>query len=332
MPHNYSVSIALDDLVFTQARLGRFLEPLPPSPNIELGVLGGKRGLGIPSPWFLRQPLMSRLGSFWPPLCGLLRAHGIATFCPVEDFDKVSAAQAPVRFARRHTLQPLVVNELRTADAIELECYNPRTQCWVWPPELENPADLPAMLSTIRMAVGSTTPVGICLPLDIGDEALSTSLAAQPDFITLDGRAAIEGNHPAVLLDTLRRVRAAKAQTAAGGTAVLVVADVTESLHCLKLLALGATAVSIDSIVATWLTQARQPAIEPPAGMLSSIGFPSAPRIDLSPVEKGLIGLHAGLQQVLTRLGVVDLRGLTTDTLRGVSAAACQLSGTRQLA
>ncbi len=335
-------SPSLDDLIFAQPPLASFAASQRSQQlSVHIDVQGGQRQVRLGSPWFIRNAPNKELGGSWPGFCGLMRTHGIAMFCPVEHFEKVSAGKVPLRFARRNALSPLLPTEMRSADAIELECFNADTGQWSWPAEVDSVKQLPRLLQSVRLAVGSNTPVGISIPLGITPQDLQVVMGARPDFITLDGSSVLHPHHPALLLDTLRRIRelksahAAEARTTPGElpntarteSAILVISDVGDALHTLKLLALGATAVSIDSLVADSIVVQRPESTEYIGGMLSGIAIPSAPRNELAPFEKAFARLSADFSRLLAKLNVSQIAEVSATQLRALSPQTAQIAG-----
>ncbi len=315
----------LDELVFAQPSLT--FTPPPVSVNLSLAfeVKGSTRKLQFGMPWFLRQPLQQILAARWPAFCGRIRAHRIPMFCRVDQFEQVAASQLPIRLARRELGQPFNPQELRTADALELDCFNSAVQCWQWPLELVTKERLNTFVQAVRDATSSLSPIGLSLPSGASNADLEFCIEAACDFVTLVSTETESASNHAIMVEGLTRARDLF-QSAGAQIPILVVLPIRNAEHALKLLAVGASAVCIDSLVNPLIKDLRANSSLLAGGMLSGINLSSQAQVDVPEIEPTLVDLRQRLETCLRRHACSSIAALGRNSLRGTTDRACQLA------
>lgn len=314
-----------EELVFAPPSLTFTPPSMSVNTSLALEVKGSNRKLQFAMPWFLRQPPQPMLTTRWPAFCGTLRAQGIPMFCRVEQLEEVSAMQLPIRLARRELGQPFDPQELRTADALEIDCFNSAANFWQWPLELVGPERLSRFVQAARDATASLTPIGLSLPGGACDVDLKLCIEAECDFVTLVSVAAEVAACEAIMVEGLTRARDLF-QSAGARIPILVVSPLQKPEHALKLLALGASAVCIDSLVNPLIKDLRSSSSLMAGGMLSGINIPSQPKVDVPEVDFLLSNLRQTLETCLRCHAASSIAALDRNSLRGTTHQACQLA------
>lgn len=317
----------LDELVFVRPPLAWTPQASPCDYSHTLQVAGTEHQLQFASPWFLRHLPAELNGQHWSLLCPLLRKHHVSVYCAVEKFEGVPAAAVPIRLSQRNVGEPLRSLDFKSADAFEVTCQTAASLAgWRWPSELGEPARLPALLSTLRVAAGGTTPIGIGLPLGAATGDIDACLAAPVDFVSLiDDSSGGAAADETLLVESLVRTRHRCVEQGQPQLPILLAADIQQPDHLLKLLALGATAVSIDGLLQPALRALAPPAAQTPTGMLSGISSLTPPKTDFSPVELVLKRLHQQLARCAADARLGRLAELQPSHLKATSerSAVC---------
>jgi hypothetical protein len=276
-------------------------------------------------PWFLRKPPQPILASRWPAFCAKIKTHNIPMFCRVDQLEQVSAAQVPLRLARRELGQPFDPRELKTADALELDLYNNSSNAWQWPLELVSPERVCSFVQTVRDATASLTPIGLSLPSGASNVDLKLCLEAACDFVTLVSAEGESAGSEAVMVEGLTRARELF-QAAGQPMPILAVLPLQKPEHALKLLALGASAVCIDSLVNPLIKDLRATSSPLAGGMLSGINLPSHEKVDVPELEPPLVHLREILGTCLRSHASSCIAALDRKSLRGTTQQTCQLA------
>ena len=290
----------------------------PPEISCRLATAESQRGLQLASPYFTRDFSPRSLGAAWLPFCQLLRQHGVLLFSPASHLEQVPAAAVPARASTHFINQPLDPLEITTADAIEIACADDRRRSWAWSCEL-SPSQLPDFLSAVRQAAGGDTPVGVGLPADCHAADIHRVLHAGVDFISLTSRS-----RRGEVADIYGLVQCRRLACQAGRSAlpILIAVPVSDIDRAHKLLALGATAVSLDGLLQPLLAAALRPSSssELGGGLLSGLA-PAATRKSptLGDVAAAVGGFQTALRERLQAVGVSRLADFTGDSLRSCS-------------
>jgi hypothetical protein len=243
-----------------------------------------------------------------------------------------------LRFARRGCDEGLDALELETAEAIEISCSRrlqpgPIAQ---FPLEISAWHELKALIETLRDLSSSGTPIG--LGILAGDVAadITNALAARADFVILELPSATTSAQPSaaeldLLVWSVAAARAACNHAQAPGFPIYVDAALTRADDLIKLLALGASAVSIDALAQACLPPTTAPAASYPKGMLSGIGGLPKAVASVSPLENKLSELIAALTSRLHQQQIGHVRDLASNQLRALSEPAARLAAVQLL-
>lgn len=353
----------LNELEYARApMLGSASEQTSLAPSLarSMPVSGSQRAIQLRSPYFIRMLGASELGAAWAPLCSSLRRHGIPIFSSVESLDGVPAVSVPARWSGRPVDEPFESIELTTADLFEVSCLSRDQRQWRWPSEISVDR-LDGLLRSVRAAAGGDTPVGLNLPLGCHRDDLQRCLAADIDFISLSrtqtaahstdsqvGGTAASGIEAGGLqasvflagdLHSVVLCRQMLQQLNRPQLPMLVTAPVVDIEQAHKLLALGASAVSIDQIVRQSIVSDMLPRQEEESESDLPFRLPSLPQrsapaskhaelphleIQLKQARQALIGL-------LQAVGANGLSDFTQQCLVSVSQRAQQVTGIKRL-
>ncbi len=325
----------LDEIDYAQGPLIRTAKP-PVAIEQAIPVSGSSCSSAWRSPYFTRAlgPADSR--GAWLPFCSLLRRHGIAMFSPSEALAEIPAASAPARWSGRATGEPFDFDELASAELFEITCFDRVRRQWKWPSEVASDR-INGLLRSVRAVSRSDAPIGVSLPLGCHRDDLRLCQSADVDFISLSCRFA---NFEASDLHSLVQCRRLAVQLGRPQLPILVTAPVVNFSQAHKLLALGASAVSLDEILRPALARDRQRNdAEDSAANLRSM-LPSIPasfslgankQANLPEVEQLLARSPELLGERLASVGASDLRGFTHDCLRSVSERAERVTGVKRL-
>jgi hypothetical protein len=340
----------LDDLELVPATLETLssLRFQPPgSLAFQLPAPTGRRVLTRPVPLFSRRPPLDMRSPLWPAYCQLLKELGIALYASHQSLEQLPVASVPVRFGFRAAAEPLERLELETAEAFELSCaldVNPALEYCepkpvngatrgpetfpAIPLELSHCSEMPALLTAIRELADGSTPVGIGLHAGHVAHDVRWAANAGADFIVLE----FPGNLPS--------------QSLAGESLTLAVAHARDTLQQLprplpllvdaplsdpedigKLLALGATAVSVDQLIAATLPAPARPS-PLSQGLLSGLAaHVPTPAPDLSAARSRLTQTLDLLRWQIMSAGVRHCSELHVAHLRARSPRMAELSG-----
>lgn len=359
----------LDELEYARAPMLSAASPPTsrlPALNRSPPTAAGQPTIQMRSPYFIRDlGTKGSLGaaeaaSAWAPLCSALRQYGIAMFSSVESLSRIPAASVPARWSGRSSDEPFDAVELATADLFEISCMTRARRQWRWPNEIALER-IDGLLRSVRAAAGGDTPVGLNVPLGCHPSDLQRCLSADIDFISLssaapravaaDSRAgqaaasrATSGplqttSFSATELHSIVLCRQMAQQLNRPQLPMLVTAPVLEIEQAHKLLALGASAVSIDHIVRQSLLLDRPPSSHEEAVGELRFQLPSLPqsvatgakKSDLPHLENQLKHARQTLIELLQSVGASGLDDFNQQCLVSVSQRAQQVTGVRSL-
>ena len=291
------------------------------------------RKLQFAAPFFVRGLSAAQLNMSWPVVCGLLRAKGMPIYATVAELQSVPAASVPARVAVRFLGEPLVHEEVTTADAYELVNCNADGLGWGWPFEIASARDLKALVCVLRDALAGETPIGMSLPLNAKAADLRMCLDSSIDFLTLthctESLVSAPEQVATLAAHGIVSVRRLCKQFGRPNLPLLLDAPIDDCDHAIKLLALGATAVNVAKLV-----ESAMPAPEPARyeskltdSLLGSL--PGVPKVvrELPQVERKLSELVRRLTETLHFTGVIDVAELNTDCLRGLNPVVAEQLG-----
>ncbi len=342
----------LDELEFVQAELTSKALPatVVSTLRVPIAISGSPKPHFIAAPLFVRSLNSRDMPAAWRTFCALLRKHGIPLFSPVAALSKVSAAEVPARWSGRDVDQPFTLDELTTADLFEVRSHDHSGQLWQWPvyyssasPTTASPTTaglmsdkLASLISSVRLVAGGDVPIGICLPLGCQVSDLRNCLSADVDFISLVSR---RSELSASDLCSLVQCRQLCEELNRPTLPLLVSAPVVSVDHVAKLLALGATAISIDAILKPIIQQSLTALSTPQEASDLRRKLPSlalafnevSKPLELPELDVALGDVKLSLVQWLRWIGVEAPSKLNRRSLRSTSERAQQVTGTARL-
>ncbi len=352
----------LDELEYARAPMLSSASPPPilsPARKRSPQIATGQPTLQLRSPYFIRALGIAEAAAAWGPLCSALRRHSIPIFTSAESLAKVPAASVPARWSGRASDEPFQAVELTTADLFEVSCLTRESRQWRWPNEIAIER-IDGLLRSVRAAAGGDTPVGLGVPLGCHPSDLQRCISADIDFISLSCAATTAGaadtrsrhvaasraanaacdsdDFSATELHSIVLCRQIAQQLSRPQLPMLVSAPVMTIEQAHKLLALGASAVSIDHIVHQSLLLDRPPrSPQESAGelrfQLPSLAQSVAPgaKAELPQLESQLKHARQTLIERLQSVGASGLEDFTERCLVSVSQRAQQVTGVRRL-
>ena len=296
------------------------------------------RKLQLNSPFFARGLSAPQLSSNWPVVCGILRAKGLPLYATVQELQAVPAAQVPARIAQRFLGQPFVHEEVTMSDAFELVNCTPTWSGWSWPYEISSGRDLKILVTTLRAASGGEVPIGMSLPLNAKLADVRMSLDSSVDYLTLTHCSESLTPSPAHVASLAAHgivsARRLLAQFGRPGLPLLLDAPIANCDHAIKLLALGASAINIATIVRNAL-----PAVEPQRyesklaeNLLGNLQSGQKIVRELPLVERALAELIQRLYETLRFAGLLAVNELDSTCLQSMNAEVAEQLGIASIA
>jgi hypothetical protein len=291
------------------------------------------RKLQLNAPFFAKGLSAAQLSTNWPVVCGILRARGLPIYATVQELQAVPAVHVPARIAQRFIGQPLVHDEVTLSDAFELANCNQNGSGWSWPYEISSGRDLKTLVSALRTATGADVPIGMSLPLNARPADLRMSLDSSVDYIMLVHSMESLASSPQDVASqaAIGIVSARKLCTQYGRPRIplLLDAPIANSDYMIKLLALGASAINVATII-----RSSMPANEPRRyeSMLTENllgGLPSAQKSarELPQVERALSELIQKLCDVMRFSGLLDVAELDSNCLQSAHERVAEQLG-----
>jgi hypothetical protein len=320
----------LDELDYVQAPLPHASQTQGKTPialEQSFAVSGSSQKLTLRSPYFTRALGPADLGGAWEPFGRELRQRGISIFSPVDALGNVPVASLPSRWSARAVDEPFDATELATADLFEVTCHDRARQDWRWPDEISDER-IDGLLRTVRTAAGGNTPIGLSLPLGCHPIDLRRSLTADVDFISLSSRFA---KFEASDLHSIVLCRELAGQLNRPQLPLLVTAPIVDMEQAHKLLALGASAVSLDDILRPAIAQDlrlsdEELSIVDLRRKLPSIALSLNPKankiLEIPRVSQLLEQIQRLLRERLRSVGANNLSMFTPQCMRSVSERA----------
>lgn len=333
----------LDGLVFQAMPLGEPLPKWPPDLSVQvICSVPGAANQPSPKPFVQATPFFARRSPVassdvnWPAYCGLLRDMGISLHTGFSEVESLSDVNVPMRIASRGYDQGFDLPDVTSADAVLLDCVAGLggQRCSHLPLETAGWHELKQLVECMRQVVGRGTPIGLgILAGDIYAD-VSNALAARVDYVILefaefskDSTAALD-----LLAWSVVAARNACVQSGAPKFPIYIDAPLTNIEHMVKLLALGATALSLDGLTASALPTAAPTSVPVPKGLLSGIG--SLPVKTAPNVQPLVARLEELLGRVRARVFQQHLTGLNLlgrEHLRALNETAARLCAVKML-
>lgn len=282
-----------------------------------------KNGLTCKLPVYVRKVGPEQFGlETWSLFCKQLCESGIPTFSSVDALSTLALNQVPRRIHVHGCNQNLDIRGVESADAIEIDCWNERQQRWTWSSELQSNEDLRNFIELCRIATDFQAPIGVRLPVHVHQADLQKSLSAGVDFITLrSGPLQPELNSFANLF-AIAKARKACCEAGRPEVNLLVDADIENCVDVPKAIALGASALCVDRLLASTLLEPR---ISSSTSLLASIEAVASTRRDLSGVTSRVRELEDCLKSAMAMVGAVALSDLRPSMLLATSRVAADL-------
>lgn len=305
----------LEELVFVPAKMCPLTPSArPSSASVVFGPRGGVRPVQAHAPWIVGQTLPQQAGSQWVDFCTRLSQRGLVLDCPADALEKVPVSSIPRRLFQQRVNTALEMPNLQSADIVEVTCQSASRSVWGWPPEIESSSNLSNWLSAIRRVIGSQTPIGLGLNVGCDDQAIQSACDAEADFLAIHAGTSIE-----LLANTLGRIRALRNQSTNNLT--IIVRTNSKSIeHLLKILAMGASAVTIDGYLSD-LWQATG------TSMSSFLGtrLPTTTTAGPCPIAERLEAIQQKLNELMASTSSANLNDLC-QSLRALTPRASQIA------
>ncbi len=336
---------ALDQLVFQAVPLGEPLAKWPPC--LEVQIPPGSAAVPVSAtalvaknytqgaPLFARHSPIAASDVNWPAYCGLLRDCGILLQASFAEVEALSDVNVPLRMIRRSFDEGFDLVDLSSADTVLIDCsvrVNGRKVSRL-PLEIQGWHELKAMTESLRQIVGPGSPIGLNIIAGDVYTDVSNALAARVDYVVLEFT---ESLHPTTALNHLAwRVTAARTACIQAGQPyfpIYVDAPLTNSEHMVKLLALGASALSVDALLAGSVPASTSTALPVPKGLLSGIGsLPVKATPNIQPLADRLEALLDEIRTRVFKQHLSALSQLNREQLRALDDATARLCAVKLL-
>lgn len=331
----------LDHLVFQAIPLGEPLPEWPTSLSLELGALQaatnatGSKALKLGAPFFARRSPIASSDVNWPAYCGLFRDMGMLVQTSLAEVEALSDVNVPARMLARSYNEGFELNDFVSADAILIECavLVASQKCSRLPLEINGWHELKLLVESLRQVAGPGKPIGLgMLAGDIYTD-VSNALAARVDYVVLEfeTRPAQKAAMDYIAWGVVA-ARTACLQSGHPHFPILVDAPVADGEAMVKLLALGASMVAIDTLVADAMPAAAPSSVQVPKGLLSGIGsLPVKATPNVQPVASKLTELSDRLRARLFRQHLNELSQFNREHLRALNEHAARLCNVKLL-
>lgn len=308
----------LDQIVFIPATMSP-IAPLssPLNLSVSFGPVGSQRPLQVSAPWTMGGATPEIVGSRWGDLCARLNQRGLILECSAAALEQVPVASIPRRLFRQPINAPLDLENIQSADILEITCHSPIQAAWGWPPEIETSENLVHWISSVRRVAGNQTPLGLGLNAGADEATIQTALDASIDFLTIHSDSNME-----LLVETLTRLRL-KIVESKLTLPVIVRNKLKSAEQLIKLLALGAHSVTIDAFLSDiWQTSNAT------SSMNSFLGarIPTPNVTVPCPINERLEGLQSKLTEIYNFANATSA-GQLHRSLRALTPLAAQLTG-----
>lgn len=277
------------------------------------------------APFFFSGTAASKTSN-WPSICSAFKKHGVVVQARADAFEKVAAADLPLRIATAYSSAGLDFDEFTSADLVQVACEDD-AGVLSWPIGC-TAKNLHQFVEAVRFGAGGDCPTGIAISTASHPKDLEAALSCGGDYVVLRSRA--EGLTYQDLI-CLRRLAEANNQSEKP-TTILADFPCLSAKDFFIVAALGAAAISIDRVM--------QPAIETSApsqgqseGMLSSLGIAGletkseAPRKSSTLIDQAIAELKAEITRLVLQTGASSMSELDAAMLRTTSTVASKSLG-----
>ncbi len=331
----YDESGVLDELFFHHAPMRRAGEASS-AVTLRRSIQCAEGGLTLNKPMVLYDCPSLRLREAWPSVCAALRNADVGVFGTAGSFESVPAESVPLRIAQTFAGEPIEFDDIASADAIQVNCWQRKTKNARWPSEAGGD-QLAAYMDAIRIGAGGDVPVGVGFQVGVCAPDVVTALEAGAEFV------GVYSDDPFVSIQhvvALRRIRAACIAAEKASLVVIAALPAAKPDEMLKLLAVGASVISVDSMLSP-LASVIAAESSPNAGN-NSKGLGSALLNALEPQQDPVgVALDRLPEQLadctekmvdrMAEIGAVSLSTLTESNLRTSSNTLSRLLGIEML-
>jgi hypothetical protein len=334
----------LDQLVFQAMPLGEPLPKWPPGLDVQIHAISpagllpaGIKAYQQAAPLWVRRSPIASSDVNWAAFCGLLRDSGVLLQTGFSDMESLSDVNVPLRMARRDFDEGFDLSDLTSADTVLLNCVTKSfgIRCSHLPLETSGWHELKQLVESLRQVAQPGTPVGLgMLAGDIYTD-VSNALAVRVDYVVLEF-GELQGPLDNAALNHLAwgvvAARTACVQSGSPQFPILVDAPLTSVDHLIKLLALGATAVTIDAVIASSMPTAAPSSVPVPKGLLSGIGsLPVKATPNVQPIATKLEELLSRIRGRVYQQHLSGIGFLNRDHLRALDDRAARLCAVKML-
>lgn len=327
----YSESGVLDELFFHHAPMRRAGEASSEvTLQHEITARSGG-GLILPGPLMLVNCPALEQSSVWMNSCAIMHQQQIAVFAPHEKMAGVQEGSTPMRIAQTFAGEPIDLEDIVTADAIVVNCWQRKTRNSRWPSEADA-RQLGSYLDAIRVASGGSVPVGVGFQVGVCEQDVASAIDAGVDFISVVSDERFVSIQHVV---ALRKVRAACLRAGLQDFVVLATLPAVTAEEMLKLVAVGASMVSVDAMLAPYVPAItdvgpRSSGLE--SALLHALEPQDGPvEIAMQRVAQELGNCTERLIDRMAEIGVNSLASLTEKNLRTSSTTLSKLLGIEML-
>lgn len=288
-----------------------------------LSMASGKTSVRLPIPLVLREVSCVSSKRRWPRVCQLMRQHSIPVYATAKSMQEFTADCVPVRLAECFAEQGFEAADVTTADAIQVNCWASGAGRASWPIGVGK-QQLASYIHSLRIAVGGDAPVGVGFRITACQTDIAAAIDGHADFIGLiSNTAQLSIQH----LVAIRRARQASRAAGRADLPIIVSLPVTAVEDVVKLIALGASVVTIDGIVSAQLAGASLSSSQTRGGgLLSSIAGEQDPFTEsLVALGETLTSCVRGMGEHMQDVGAATLNELDESCLNSSSAELARL-------
>lgn len=290
--------------------------------SLDLGCsvpCGEREPLRFGLPLVVRNIHSEHVGEAWIAFATLMQRLEIPLRGALTEWANLENADKPLRQSWCSSDNAFDVDDLQHADLFEIDLRTGNEVAWSLRPELRKQDSLKALVDTLRLVRGKIA-VGVTLPAGASSEDIQLVCNSGVDFVTV-----VERNQLSLLgISTLRAI-----QEFNEGTKTKVIVDATvESLEdIVKCVALGASAVSVDSLLRPIIKRSTQSS-DSGSGMLSGIASTASPAKNLlKEVTLTISSFRERLEEALGLTGCSTVSEFNNSYLVATNADVARIAG-----
>ncbi|HBE66807.1 MAG TPA: hypothetical protein DDW52_01530 [Planctomycetaceae bacterium] len=327
----YDESGVLDELYFANAPMRRAGEA---SADVTLGhriATDRCNALDLPTPLILSGTERWKLPNVWQRFCGILQRQQIGVYATEQDFPDVEATDLPIRFANIYAGEPITFSDVTSADAVQVNCWQRGSLNARWPSEA-GAAQIADYFSAIRAATGNV-PLGVGFRVGTSDADVRTAIDAGADYLCIASNERFVSVQHVALLNKMRR-----ACIEADRKEAVIIAELPAARpdEMLKLIAIGASVVALDTMLAPWVPEPAQPEEEESSGLAAALLGSALQSNDpvaesMQRVEADLVSCKERMVDRMAEIAATSVAGLNEQNLRTSSTTLSRLLGVELL-